>query len=75
MNPENHTALALLCRLEYQRSHVFLMKSREACEKLQLLSFEKEDSWKNRASIQLMRINAMLGHYERNEEASGGTGR
>lgn len=64
MNSENLKALALLCRLEYQRSHEFLIKSKEACEKLQNLSSGKEDSWEKRATIQLMRINAMLGNLE-----------
>ena len=64
MNSENLKALALLCRLEYQRSHEFLIKSKEACEKLQNLSSGKEDSWKKRATIQLMRINTMLGNLE-----------
>ncbi|HKM35855.1 MAG TPA: helix-turn-helix transcriptional regulator [Lachnospiraceae bacterium] len=64
MNSENLKALALLCRLEYQRSHEFLIKSKEACEKLQMLSSEKDGSWEKRAAIQLMRTNAMLGNYE-----------
>ncbi len=64
MNPENPKALALLCRLEYQRSHDFLIKSKEACEKLQNLSAENEDSWKKRADVQMMRVNAMLGNLD-----------
>lgn len=64
MNSENLKALALLCRLEYQRSHEFLIKSKETCEKLQMLSSGKDDSWKERATIQLMRINAMLGNLD-----------
>ena len=64
MNSDNLMALALLCRLEYQRSHEFLIKSKEACEKLQKLSSGTEESWSKRATIQLIRINAMLGNFE-----------
>lgn len=53
MNSENLNALALLCRLEYQRSHEFLIKSKEACEKLLKHSLGREEDWEKRASIQL----------------------
>jgi transcriptional regulator with XRE-family HTH domain len=64
MDSENPDALALLCRLEYQRSHEYLLKSKEACEILQSLTTGKNESWEKRATIQLMRENAMLGNLE-----------
>lgn len=63
-NSENPDVLALLCRLEYQRSHEFLIKSKEACEKLQSLTIGKDEGWEKRATIQLIRENAMLGNLE-----------
>lgn len=63
MNPDNLKALGLLCRLEYQRSLEFLFKSKESCEKLQQLATGKDEDYKRRATIQLMRENAMLGNY------------
>lgn len=61
MNPDNLKALALLCRLEYLRSHEFLLKSKEACERLQKLATGNDETWEKRATIQLIRINARLG--------------
>lgn len=63
MNSENMNALALLCRLEYQRSLEFLLKSKEACEKLQKIAKGTDEKWEKRATIQLMRENIMLGNY------------
>lgn len=63
MNPDNLKALGLLSHLEYQRSLEFLFKSKEACEKLQQLAIGTDKDWEKRATIQLMRENAMLGNY------------
>jgi transcriptional regulator with XRE-family HTH domain len=62
MNPEDMSALALLCRLEYQRSLEFLLKSKEACEKLQKIAIGTDEKWETRATIQLMRENIILGN-------------
>lgn len=69
MSSDNPEAVALLCRLEYQRSHEFLHKSREACEKLQQLAIGRDEGWKKRAVIQLMRVNTMLGNFDFVEES------
>ena len=63
MNADNHEALALLCRLEYKRSLEFLLKSKEACEKLRQISIGKDKRWEERATIQLMRVNTTLGNF------------
>lgn len=63
INPDNLKALGLLCRLEYERSHEFLLKSKEACEKLLQIAEGKDENWKKRATIQLMRENAMMGNF------------
>jgi transcriptional regulator with XRE-family HTH domain len=62
-DPDNLKALGLLCHLEYQKSLEFLYKSKEVCEKLQKLATETDKDWEKRATIQLMRENAMLGNY------------
>lgn len=64
MDSENLNALALLCRLEYQRSLEYLQKSKEACKTLQRLSIGKNDTWEKRATIQLIRESSMLGDTE-----------
>lgn len=68
MSSDSHEALALLCRLEYQRSLEFLLRSKEACEKLQQLSIGKDKSWEKRAAVQLMRSNTILGNFNFVEE-------
>lgn len=68
MNPIDLKSLGLLCQLEYQRSLEFLYKSKKACEKIINLATNNDEEWKKRATIQLMRENAMLGNYDFVEE-------
>lgn len=62
--PDNLEALEQLCKLEYHRAMEFFNNSRGVCEKIKALSENKDKNMQRKATIQMIRFNAMMGDDE-----------